>query len=117
MNQHRDKASALDSPSEVIALTIKSPMPMAASPAPWNRIFSSERRLFVVLAAAYNPTRVTGASRIEAQLADRDAHPIGAQIAQPENPFSVRDHDDPHVRMRPVPQHFPDHALLVPGDK
>ena len=49
-----------------------------------------------------------GASGVERQLADGDAHAVRAEIAQAEDALAVSDHDHPHGAERPV--------LHDPGD-
>ena len=49
-----------------------------------------------------------GAGRVERQLADRDAHPIGSEVAQAQDPLSVGDHDHPNRAVRPVAQDLRD---------
>ncbi len=46
------------------------------------------------------------AGRVQRELADRDAHAVGAQVAQAEDALAIRDDDDPGVLMRPVLQNF-----------
>ena len=53
--------------------------------------------------------------RVELQLADRNAHAVGAQVAQAEDAAGVGHADEPHVFDRPVAQHFPDVPLA--GDR
>ncbi len=53
------------------------------------------------------------AGRIERKLADRYAHAVCTQIAQPENALTVGDHDDAYIRLRPIAQHVGDFALVV----
>jgi hypothetical protein len=50
--------------------------------------------------------RDAGRRGVELQLADRDAHAVGAQVAQPEDAAAVGHADDPHVLHRPVTQHL-----------
>ena len=57
--------------------------------------------------------RHAGAGGIELQLADRDAHAVGAQVAQAEDAFAGRDADDADVLDRPVAQHVLDPALVL----
>ena len=54
-----------------------------------------------------------GAGRVELQLADGDAHAVGAQVAQAEDALAGRGADDAHVLDRPVPQHVLDPALVL----
>ena len=42
------------------------------------------------------------AGGVERELADGDAHPVGAQVAQAEDALAVGDHDDAHGRLPPV---------------
>ena len=55
-----------------------------------------------------------GAGRIERQLADRDAHAIGAEVAEAEDALAVGD-DDQLGRIRPVGQQFGDASAIVGG--
>ena len=54
-----------------------------------------------------------GAGGVELQLADRDTHAVGAQVAQAEDALAGGDADDAHVLLRPVPQHLLDPAALA----
>lgn len=47
-----------------------------------------------------------GLRQARPQFADRDAHAVGAEIAEPENAAAVGDADDPHVLHRPVAEHL-----------
>ena len=57
-----------------------------------------------------------GAGRVERELADRNAHPMRAQVAQAEDALTVGHHDDAHVLLRPVPHHPGDLALVLGRD-
>ena len=57
-----------------------------------------------------------GASRIESELADRDAHAVGAQITETQDALAVGD-DDESGAMRPVAQHFSDVPAVVRRDE
>jgi hypothetical protein len=46
--------------------------------------------------------RHAGTSGIERELADWDAHPAGAEIAEAENALAIGDDDEAHVLFRPV---------------
>jgi hypothetical protein len=48
--------------------------------------------------------RYAGAGGIERELADRDAHPAGAEIAETEDTLAVSDDDETHVLFRPIGQ-------------
>ena len=48
--------------------------------------------------------RHAGAGGVELQLADGDAHAVGAQVAQAEDAAAVGDADEPDVLLRPVSQ-------------
>lgn len=54
-------ASCVDVPSACIALTVKSAIPIAASPAPRNRNLLSDKRLFVIRRDAKRPATATDA--------------------------------------------------------
>jgi hypothetical protein len=41
--------------------------------------------------------RHAGAGRVERQLAERNAHAAGAEIAEPENALAIGHDDKPHV--------------------
>ena len=55
--------------------------------------------------------RHAGRRRVELQLADGDAHAVGAQVAQAEDAAAVGHADDAHVLDRPVAQHLLDVPL------
>ncbi len=55
--------------------------------------------------------RHAGRRRVELQLADGDAHAVGAQVAQAEDAAAVGHADDAHVLDRPVAQHLLDMPL------
>ena len=57
-----------------------------------------------------------GAGGIERKLADRDAHAVGAEIAEAEDALAVGDHDELR-RMRPVAQQLGDAAAVVGADE
>ena len=54
----------------------------------------------------------SGAGRIERELAHRDAHAVGAQVAEPEDALAVGDDHDLHVARWPVAQHCGDTAAV-----
>ena len=54
-------------------------------------------------------TRTCG---IERELADRNAHAVGTQVAQAEDALAVADDDDRHVATRPVGEHLRDAAAV-----
>ena len=45
---------------------------------------------------------------VQRELADRDGHPAGALVAEPEDPLVVGDHDQPDVVVRALPQQLGD---------
>ena len=47
-----------------------------------------------------------GQGRVEGQLADGDAHAVGAQVAQAQNALAVRHHDGAHVVLRPAREFY-----------
>jgi hypothetical protein len=49
------------------------------------------------------------------QLADRNAHAVGADVAQAENAAARADADDADILLRPVRQHLLDLAALRDG--
>uniref|UniRef100_A0A1I8I0U8 Sigma non-opioid intracellular receptor 1 n=1 Tax=Macrostomum lignano TaxID=282301 RepID=A0A1I8I0U8_9PLAT len=57
-----------------------------------------------------------GQGRIQAELANRDAHAVRAQIAQAKDSLAVCHHDGADVVLRPVAQNFID-VVLVEYDK
>ena len=57
-----------------------------------------------------------GAGRIKRQLADRNAHAVGAEIAEAEDALAVGD-DDQLRRIGPVAQHRGDAAAVVGADE
>ncbi len=56
------------------------------------------------------------ARRIERELADRDAHPSRAEVAEPEDPLVVGGHDQAHVVMPGVRQELGDPVDIVGRD-
>ena len=48
--------------------------------------------------------RHAGARRVQGQLADRDAHAVGAEVAEPEDALAVGDDDEADVVLGPVAQ-------------
>ena len=48
--------------------------------------------------------RHAGARGVQGQLADRDAHAVGPEVTQPEDPLAVRDDDEAHLVLGPVAQ-------------
>ena len=60
--------------------------------------------------------RHRGARRVELQLADRDAHAVGADVAEAEDAPAGRDADEAHVPLGPVAQHLGDAALHLARD-
>ena len=50
--------------------------------------------------------RHAGAGGVERELAKRDAHSAGAEIAETEDALAVGDDDEAHVLFRPVGQQF-----------
>ena len=46
-----------------------------------------------------------GAQHVERQLADGDAHAVGAQVPEAQDAAAVRDHDDVDLVLRPVVHH------------
>jgi hypothetical protein len=59
----------------------------------------------------------TGAGGIERQLANRDAHAVGAEIAKAENALAVGHHDDANRSVRPVAQHVGDAPAIAGTDE
>ena len=55
-------------------------------------------------------------ARVERQLADRDGHPAGAEVAQPEDAFVVGHHDEPDVGVRAVAQDLGDPIAIMRRD-
>lgn len=53
---------------------------------------------------------------VELQLADRDAHPVRADVAESENPAAGRHADEAHIALRPVAQHVGDPAFHIAGN-
>jgi hypothetical protein len=54
---------------------------------------------------------------VERQLADRDAHAVGAEIAETEDPLAVGDDDHPDGRRGPVAQHRNHPAAILRADE
>ncbi len=50
---------------------------------------------------------------VQRELADRDAHAVGTQIAEPQDAFAVGDHDDLHVARAPIAQQGRDPAAIL----
>jgi hypothetical protein len=57
-----------------------------------------------------------GACRVERELPDGNAHPVGPQVAQPQDPLAVGHHDDRHVLLRPVSQDLHHPSPVRRGD-
>ena len=57
-----------------------------------------------------------GAGRVERELADRNAHAVGAEIAEAEDALAVGD-DDEFGLIRPVAQQFRDPPAIVGADE
>ena len=57
-----------------------------------------------------------GTGGVQGELAHRDAHAVGAQVAQTEDAFAVGDDDDADVGERPVAEQFRHPAAVVGGD-
>ncbi len=57
-----------------------------------------------------------GAGRVKRKLADRNAHAVGAEVAEAEDALSVRD-DDKLRRIRPVGQQFRDTPAIAGVDE
>ena len=55
-------------------------------------------------------------ARVERQLADRDGHPAGAEVTEPEDAFVVGHHDEPDVGVRAVAQDLRDPVAIVRRD-
>ena len=58
-----------------------------------------------------------GASRIERELADGNAHAERAQVTEAEDALAIGHHDHAHIRMRPVAQNLRDPAALADADE
>ena len=54
--------------------------------------------------------------RVQRELADRDGHPAGALVAEPEDPLVVGDDDQPDVVVRALAQHLRDPIAVVRRD-
>ena len=62
------------------------------------------------------PGRVDpGTGRVEGQLPDRNAHPVGAEVTEPEDPLAVGHHDDGHIASRPIGEDLADPAPVFDG--
>ena len=76
-----------------------------------------------VVGADVEKHRQAGARRharaggIERQLADRNAHAVGAQVAEAQDALAVADDDDRHVASRPVGEHLRDAAAVGRTDE
>ena len=51
------------------------------------------------------------------QLADRDAHALGPQVPQAQDPLPISHHHRPHIVLRPVAHHVVHVALVVDRDE
>ena len=58
-----------------------------------------------------------GAGRVQRQLADRDAHAVRAEVAEPEDALAVGDDDHRRLAVRPVAHHVRDAATVGCGDE
>src|SRR4051794_23280501 len=56
------------------------------------------------------------AGGIERKLADRDAHAVCAEVAQPEDALAIRHHDE-LCRVRPVAKELGNSAAVLRGDE
>ena len=76
-----------------------------------------EERLVVGAEVEHHRQRVlrghARARRVEGELADGDAHAADAEVAEAQDALAVGDDDEPHVLLRPVPQHVLDAALAL----
>ena len=61
--------------------------------------------------------RDAGDGGVEGELAHGDTHALGPQVAQAQDPLTVRNHDTPHVMLRPVLQHLVHVARVVDRDE
>jgi len=59
----------------------------------------------------------TSQGGVESQFSHWNAHSLGAQIAQTQNPLSVGDHDGSDVILWPVLQDVVDVAFIMDGNK
>lgn len=58
-----------------------------------------------------------GQCGVQSHFSHRDAHAVGAQVAEAEDALAVGDHNGPHVRLGPVAQDVVDVALVMDGDE
>ena len=56
------------------------------------------------------------AGGIKRELSDRNAHAIGAEIAEPEYAFTVGHDNDLDILVRPISQQFPNLAMVIQRD-
>ena len=63
------------------------------------------------------PRRNARARGVERELADRNPHAVGAEIAQAQDPLPVGDDDDADVLLGPVVQNLRDAAAIVRRDE
>jgi hypothetical protein len=59
----------------------------------------------------------TGAGGVDREFPDRDAHSIGAEVAEAEDALAVRDNDDADIGLLPIPQNLRDAAAVGGGDE
>ena len=52
---------------------------------------------------------------VQRELADRDGHPAGALVAEPQDPLVVGDDDEPDVVVRTLAQELRDPVAVVPA--
>ncbi len=59
----------------------------------------------------------SGARRVESELADRNAHAVRAEVAEPEDALAIGHHDHPDVLVRPVAEQLAHPAPVVARDE
>src|SRR2546421_169971 len=106
-------------PCAIIADTTRSAMPVAASPAPRNSSRCSLNLPPLTRNAENRPATPgmdAGNGGAERQLADGNAHAVGAEIAEPQNALAVGD-DDQFGAIGPVLQNLGDVAAFFRGNE
>ena len=63
------------------------------------------------------PRRDARARGVERELADRNPHAVGAQVAEAQDPLPVGDDDDADVLLGPVVENLRDAAAVVRRDE
>src|SRR5437773_1364809 len=104
-------------PSADIDLTSSSATPIEAEPAPRKRNLCRASGSPVIRSAPRRPASATAAVRgVQRELADRDAHPVRAEVAEAKDSFAARDYDAANIAFRPVAEDLAHPALALDGE-